>query len=186
MFSSIININILVTFACISLFFKVNSVFQILRHISRLFFRSVYSFEIFLMISNRTVKCAVAESVYFWRESLECQCMLLFKVEDEVARSSRLFVHHAFICQQGVCVALIASFFPQDFLCMSDSFWAQVFAFLYLSLSWGWAGTFRPPGLTFLSPAIFTSLFKKHFSLPSSSPLFWPSPTWNLSTVFLL
>lgn len=68
--------------------------------------------------------------------------------------------HRVFTYYQGISVALIAGSFLvffQDFLCMSKAFRDQVFAFLYLSLSLGLAGTFRPPSLTFLSPAIFIS-----------------------------
>lgn len=79
-----------------------------------------------------------------------------------MARNTGVYcvVHHVFTYYQGISVALIAdSFlvFIQAIYCMSKSCQDQMFAFLYLSLSLGLAGTFRPPSLTFLSPAIFIS-----------------------------
>lgn len=75
---------------------------------------------------------------------------------------------------RGTCGALIAGsslVLSQDFLCPSKSSWDQVFAFLYLSLSLGSAGTFRPASLTFYPLPPLSPLFTNHFLPPSSSRL---------------
>lgn len=191
MFSSIININIFVTFACIGLFFKVNLMLQILWHIGSLFFRSVYSFKICLITSDITVKVLQKACGMFFEENLRnvsACCYFKWRGRWPVVPVCICAVHHAFTYYQRISVALIAGaflVFLQYFLCTSKSSWDQVFAFLYLSLSLGLAGTFRPPSLTFLSPAFISSI-KKHFLPPCSSPLFWPSPRRNFSAVFLV
>lgn len=157
MFSSIININILVTFACISLFFKVNLMLQILWHISSLFFRSVYSFKNFFYNLWNYCQVWCGRKCTFLKRNVSVWCCLKSRGKWPIVAGSVCAVHHTFIYQQDISITSIAgpflkdmhcSFF-QDFLCMSKSFWDQVFAFLYLSLSLGLAGTFRPPSLTF-------------------------------------
>lgn len=163
MFSSIININLLVTFACISLFFKVNLMLQMLWHIGSLFFRSGFFFKIFLITCDITVEVLQKVCGTFFEENLRnvsASCYFKWWGRWPVVPVYICAVHHVFTYYQGVSIALIAGSFLvffQDFLCISKSFQDQVFAFLYLSLSLGLAGTFRPSSLTFLSPAIFIS-----------------------------